>query len=108
MSGRTIRVVVRYTSGELAIVRARARASHLPLAEYLRDASLSRVPRSKRADGLADLILTLNQIGLALSAVPDDGGQVALHELRGVLLLASGRLRRTLPASNALKPDTLE
>ena len=108
MSSRTNRVVVRYTSGELAIVRARARDSHMPLAEYLRDASLSRVTRAKRADGLADLVPTLNEIGLALSAAPADGGQAALHELRAALQLASRLLRRKLPVSDASCLNALE
>jgi hypothetical protein len=108
MSSRTKRVVVRFSLEELVAVRARARALHLPLAEYLRDASLSRVPRAKRAEVYADLILALNQVGLALSVVPDEGGQVALRELRAVLRVASGRLRRTLPKSDVFRPATLE
>jgi hypothetical protein len=108
MSNRTNRVMVRFTSEELVTVRARARGLHVPLAEYLRDASLGRVTRAKRADGFADLILALNQIGLALTVVPGESSQVVLLELGAVLRLASDRLRRALPMSDAPKPGTRE
>ena len=85
MSTRTNHVAVRFSAEEFIQVRARARASHTPLATFLRQTSLGHVPRTKQLTEYADLVRALNQVGIALDA--REGGDVerALAELRDVL-----------------------
>ena len=108
MSTRINHVAVRFSAEELTQVRARARASHAPLATYLRQTSLGHVPRTKQLTEYADLVRALNQVGIALDA--REGGDVgrALAELRDVLRAVSDRLGHGHPSRRAVAAAALE
>jgi hypothetical protein len=94
---RTVRVPVRYAPTELEIVRERARTCGLPVARFVREASLGAVPRARRLPLADELIRHLARIGNNLNQMAFVANatdrlpaekvlDAVLDELRAVLL----------------------
>jgi hypothetical protein len=60
---RTARVPIRYAATELETVRERARNCGLPVARFVREASLGAIPRARRLPFADELIHHLARIG---------------------------------------------
>lgn len=79
--GRTAKLVVRYTAGEKAAVRARAIASRCPLAVFIRQASLGQTPRPTTRNVNAEVIRALAFAGNALKDLASADNVASMPEL---------------------------
>jgi len=66
---RDKRLLLSFTAEEIAIVRARAIAAHIPVARYIREVTLGYAPKPKRHAVNAEAIRTLAELGNTLRAI---------------------------------------
>jgi hypothetical protein len=69
---RDRRLLLSFTAEEIAIVRARAVAAHMPVARYIREVTLGYAPKPKRHAVNAEAIRTLAELGTTLKAIAAD------------------------------------
>jgi hypothetical protein len=80
---RTKRLLLSFTPDELAAVRARAVAAHIPLARYIREVALGYAPKPKQHAVNAEAVRALAAVGNTLRAVvarADSEGTTAVAE----------------------------
>jgi hypothetical protein len=80
---RTKRLLLSFTPDELAAVRARAAAAHIPLARYIREVALGYAPKPKQHAVNAEAVRTLAAVGNTLRAVVTRTGAGATSALEG-------------------------
>lgn len=72
---RTKRLLLSFTPDELAVVRSRAVAAHIPLARYIREVALGYTPKPKQHAVNAEAVRTLAAVGNTLRTLVGRPGQ---------------------------------